>query len=70
MQFKANPGRPQQNQHIVIGHDPYFVRNARPIVVPEGGSTLLFVLAALTAMGWAVTKRYRTESRSAARMIS
>jgi hypothetical protein len=28
------------------------------VAVPDGGSTLLFILAALTAMGWAATKRY------------
>jgi hypothetical protein len=70
MQFRENPGIPNHNQHIVIRHDPYFVTSARPIVVPEGGSTLLFVLAALTAMGWAVSKRYRAGSRNAAQMIS
>jgi hypothetical protein len=71
MQFREDTGRPDySHHHIVIRHDPYFVTNARPIVVPEGGSTLLFVLAALTAMGWAVSKRYRAGSHSAARMIS
>jgi hypothetical protein len=42
------------------------------VAVPEGGSTLLFILAALTAMGWAATKRYcsRTEGRTTAARIT
>jgi hypothetical protein len=28
------------------------------VAVPDGGSTLLFIMAALTAIGWAATKRY------------
>jgi hypothetical protein len=70
MQFREHVGRPDHEQRIVIRHDPYFVSSARPIVVPEGGSTLLFILAALTAMGWAVSKRYRAANRSAVRFIS
>ena len=66
MQFREDAGMPNHNQHIVIRHDPYFVTSARPIVVPEGGSTLLFILAALTAMGWAVSKRYCAANRSTA----
>jgi hypothetical protein len=40
------------------------------VAVPDGGSTLLFIMAALTAIGWAATKRYwsRTGSTSAARI--
>jgi len=58
---------------IAFGHSKYgagsgAVANVAltPVVaVPEGGSTLLFILAALTAMGWAATKRYwsRREGR-------
>jgi len=30
--------------------------------VPEGGSTILFILAAFTAIAWASMKRYRAHS--------
>jgi hypothetical protein len=42
------------------------------VAVPEGGSTLLFVLAALTAIGFAATKRYwsRIEGRTTAARIT
>jgi hypothetical protein len=33
-------------------------QTSRSVAVPDGGSTLLFVMAALTAIGWAATKRY------------
>ena len=40
---------------VIIKPDP---RPIQPVAVPEGGSTLLFILAALTAIAWAATKRY------------
>jgi hypothetical protein len=34
----------------------------KPVSVPEGGSNLLFILAALTAIAWAAAKRYEARS--------
>jgi len=50
--------RPEVSRHVIIKPDPRPFKPVRPVTVPEGGSTLLFLLAALTAMGWAATKRY------------
>jgi len=50
--------RPEVSRHVIIKPDPRPFNPVRPVTVPEGGSTLLFLLAALTAMGWAATQRY------------
>jgi len=53
---------PQTGGRVILKADP--LRPAfpvRPVTVPEGGSTVLFILAALTAMGWAVIRRYRAQ---------
>lgn len=34
----------------------------KPVSVPEGGSTFLFILAAVTAIAWAAAKRYGARS--------
>jgi hypothetical protein len=49
------------DNHIIIKpeHPPH---PGKPVSVPEGGSTLLFILAALTAIAWAATKRYGARS--------
>jgi len=43
---------------VIIKPDPRRIQPIQPVAVPEGGSTLLFILAALTAIAWAATKRY------------
>jgi hypothetical protein len=50
---------PQTGRFIILRPDPRPPFPVKPVTVPEGGSTVLFILAALTAMGWAVTRRYR-----------
>jgi hypothetical protein len=50
---------PQTGRLIILRPNPRPAFPVRPVTVPEGGSTVLFILAALTAMGWAVTRRYR-----------
>ncbi|MFZ0817852.1 MAG: hypothetical protein WAM78_20175 [Candidatus Sulfotelmatobacter sp.] len=50
---------PQNGGRIILRPDPRPAFPVRPVTVPEGGSTVLFILAALTAMGWAATRRYR-----------
>jgi hypothetical protein len=50
--------RRDSDRHIVFRPEPRHYRPVTPVAVPEGGSTILFVLAALTAMGWAACKRY------------
>jgi hypothetical protein len=60
-EFQTKPGFDRDGKHIIIKpdpHDPHDPHPAPSVAVPEGGSTLLFVLAALTAIGWAVSKRY------------
>lgn len=60
MQFREFVTSPENGQHIVIRPEPhpkhYIVGST--VSVPEGGSTLVFIVAALTAIGWAATKRY------------
>ncbi len=51
------PGR-ESDHHIVYRPEPRHYHPVKPVAVPEGGATIFFVLAALTAMGWAVCKRY------------
>jgi hypothetical protein len=58
MNFPETLTRRDSDWHIVIRPDPRHYRPVKPVAVPEGGSTILFVLAALTAMGWAVCRRY------------
>src|SRR5277367_6172190 len=52
--------RPDASRHIIIRPEPHPVRSVRgsSVAVPEGGSTVLFIFAAVIAMGWAATKRY------------
>ncbi|MGD1021826.1 MAG: hypothetical protein ABR880_03510 [Candidatus Sulfotelmatobacter sp.] len=50
--------RPVTDRHIIIRPEPHPVRPLKTTAVPEGGATVLFVLAALTAMVWAAVKRY------------
>jgi hypothetical protein len=54
---------PQTGRLIILRPDPRPAFPVRPVTVPEGGSTVLFILAALTAMGWAVIRRYRLQTR-------
>jgi hypothetical protein len=54
---------PQTSRPIILKADPRPAFPVRPVTVSEGGSTVLFVLAALTAMGWAATRRYRLRTR-------
>jgi hypothetical protein len=54
---------PQTGRHIILRPDPRPAFPVRPVTVPEGGSTVLFLLAALTAMGWAATRRFRLRTR-------
>jgi ABC-type Fe3+ transport system substrate-binding protein len=54
----------QNGRHVIIKPDPRPEVPATSVTVPEGGSTLLFILAALTAMGWAATKRYGARVRA------
>jgi hypothetical protein len=56
--FETAPGFDRHGQHIITRPEPHPVPSVTTVAVPEGGSTLLFVLAALTAIGWAVSKRY------------
>jgi hypothetical protein len=53
-----NLSRRDSDRHIIIKPEPRHYRPIKPVAVPEGGATIFFVLAALTAMGWAVCKRY------------
>jgi hypothetical protein len=53
-----NLPRRNSDQHIVFRPEPRHYHPITPVAVPEGGATIFFVLAALTAMGWAVCKRY------------
>jgi hypothetical protein len=49
--------------HIAVWHDPHPIRPVnQSVTVPEGGSTILFILAAFTAIAWASMKRYRAHS--------
>jgi hypothetical protein len=54
---------PQTSRHIILRPDPRPAFPFRPVAVPEGGSTVLFILAALSAMGWAATRRCRLGTR-------
>jgi hypothetical protein len=45
----------QEQNHI--GMRPHPTRPVDRVAVPEGGSTTLFVLAAVAAIGWAILKR-------------
>jgi hypothetical protein len=58
MQYKAPAPRQDNNHHIILRPDPPPIHREPQTAVPEGGSTLLFILAALAAIGWAATKRY------------
>jgi hypothetical protein len=58
MEFTEFVMRPVTDRHIVIKPEPRPARSVKTTAVPEGGSTILFVLAALTAMVWAAAKRY------------
>ena len=53
-----NLSRRDSDRHIIIKPEPRHYRPIKPVAVPEGGATIFFVLAALTAMGWAVCNRY------------
>jgi hypothetical protein len=57
---RPEAARPDAARHITIRPEPHPVRSVpvTALAVPEGGSTLLFIFAALLAMGWAATKRY------------
>jgi hypothetical protein len=57
MEFIAFVASPPTGQSITLKPDPR-QHPASAVSVPEGGSTLLFVLAVLTAIGWAASKRY------------
>jgi hypothetical protein len=59
MEYTEFVTSPVTDRHIIIiKHEPIPLRPLKPTTVPEGGSTILFVLAALTAMIWAAAKRY------------
>ncbi len=59
MQSREFVTRPEIGRHtVIIKPDPRPIRPMTPVAVPEGGSTFLFILAALTAIAWAATKRY------------
>jgi hypothetical protein len=57
---RPEAARPDVARHIVIRPEPHPVRSipVTAVAVPEGGSTFLFIFAALLAMGWAATKRH------------
>jgi len=61
---RPEAARPDAARHIIIRPEPHPIRSVpiHSVAVPEGGSTLLFILAALTAMAWAAVTRYRTSS--------
>jgi len=61
MEYKEFVVSAEADHHIVIKPQPHPVHPAAPAKVPEGGSTLLFILVALTAIGWAAAKRYRVQ---------
>jgi len=60
MEYRDVVARPDAGRHVIVKPESHPVRCApkTALAVPDGGSTLLFILAALTAMGWAATKRY------------
>jgi hypothetical protein len=58
MEYTEFVMRPVTDRHIIIQREPLPVRPLKTTAVPEGGSTILFVLAALSAMIWAAAKRY------------
>ncbi len=53
-----NLSRRDSDRHIVYRPEPRHFHPVKPVAVPEGGAAIFFVLAALTAMGWAICKRY------------
>jgi hypothetical protein len=58
MQYKAPAPRQDTVHHTILRPDPLPIHRVTQIAMPEGGSTLWFILAALAAMGWAASKRY------------
>jgi hypothetical protein len=55
---------PQTSRQVILKADPLHpLFPVRPVTVADGGSTVLFVLAALAAMGWAAIRRYRLQTR-------
>jgi len=60
MEYNEFAVRAEVDRHVVIKPQPHPVHPVA-VKVPEGGSTLLFILVALTAIGWAAAKRYRVQ---------
>jgi hypothetical protein len=52
-------------QHVILKADPQFYKPINAVQTPEGGSTWIFIVAAIITMGWAMIKR-----RSGARSFS
>jgi len=59
MEYIEFVASPEIDQHIILKPEPRPIHRVGTVSVPEGGSALLFILAALTALGWAAIKRYR-----------
>jgi hypothetical protein len=49
--------QPSNQQHVVLKADPQFYKPVSAVQTPEGGSTWLFLLAAIVTLGWAVMRR-------------
>jgi hypothetical protein len=58
MEYTEFGMKPVTDRHIIIKPEPRPMRPVKPTAVPEGGSAILFVMAALSAMVWAAAKRY------------
>jgi hypothetical protein len=58
MAYAAFVMKPVTGRDIILKPQPRPVQPIRPTAVPEGGSTLWFILAALTAVGWAAIQRH------------
>jgi hypothetical protein len=56
---KSNTGvsQPSNQQHVILKADPQFYKPIDAVQTPEGGSTLIFVLAAIITIGWAMIRR-------------
>jgi hypothetical protein len=66
MEYKAPAPRQDTEHHTILRPNPPPIHRDPQTAVPEGGSTLLFILAALAAIGWAATKRYNAPTGATA----
>jgi hypothetical protein len=67
MKFTGFITGPQTGHYITIKPDPRPAQHVDAVAVPEGGSTLLFLLVALTAIGGTATRRYSAATGGNAR---